>query len=177
MWLTTAVELILNLLASHTTTAVTTLLQNSASLNLPYWTPGVSISFRLLNRIAISDEGIVHLANASKAATQQIEALARLRISFNRLLQTMNCHTLTLTFLSEWLHTMVHPPCSTTISILKRIRQALTSSAQCIMSSKIWHSWCRWNGYNYKVQDAKHWKTYVTQWWLWRIASSWLYVE
>ena len=72
-------------------------------------TPGVSVAFRLVDRGAIGNEGIMYLPDGSIASAMEVMGLSRLRLEVDRLLQKLDCLLDPRVLFPERLHTVVHP--------------------------------------------------------------------
>ena len=72
-------------------------------------TPGVSIAFGLVNRGAISNEGIMYLPDGGIAPAMEVMGLSGLGLEVDRLLQELDRLLDPCVLLPERLHTVVHP--------------------------------------------------------------------
>ena len=72
-------------------------------------TPGVSVAFRLVDRGAIGNEGIMYLPDGSIASAMEVMGLSRLGLEVDRLLQKLDCLLDPRVLFPERLHTVVHP--------------------------------------------------------------------
>lgn len=77
--------------------------------HLPYGAPCVSVPLRLLHRVPVGEESVVNFAHGRVAAPQQVQRLARLRVSLDTLLQAVDGERLTLGLVAQRVNTMVHP--------------------------------------------------------------------
>ena len=101
--------------ASHTHTHTHTHVSSqreSGGGYVPDGAPGVGIAFGFVDRVPVSEEGLVDLADGRVTPAQQVETLARFGFGFDGLLQVLDGERFALVALAQRLARVVQPTCS-----------------------------------------------------------------